>query len=413
MSSPSSHIDLEEEEVDYENMSINSDVEEGGDATYVSSNSDMEEEEEVASEYEYDGSSDDEGGAFQFQLPYQSLYNQELISCPICCEEKIEEGCSLILILPKCRHSFCVECFNKHIEMVVGQGNADNIKCPFNIESADGDDNMIGHSQCCNEAVAMEVLREVLDKESFKRLMDQKNAAFVLKNPDYHHCPTPDCSGIVLCPFVDMTVNNRDSGDALGHQLPSVSAAAAPPRICDCFRCGKTSCLSCGASPFHEGLTCAQHQRELQQQQQNKAANIIRDAYLQYRRRAAPAADPTEELLQRRGFVSEMRRRFRMRFSTFDRSRDREETKYEFELDTTEATMLGITSTSTPKEREVGFFSTFERTILVNGSFSTIKRCRRCGNGIERVSGCLHMTCRCGYEFCFKCGSDSHYACTG
>ncbi|XEU95079.1 hypothetical protein FSHL1_000363 [Fusarium sambucinum] len=31
-------------------------------------------------------------------------------------------------------------------------------------------------------------------------------------------------------------------------------------------------------------------------------------------------------------------------------------------------------------------------------------RCPRCMSMIERVGGCNHMTCRCYYEFCFRCG---------
>ncbi|KAG8941677.1 hypothetical protein FRC03_004218 [Tulasnella sp. 419] len=31
--------------------------------------------------------------------------------------------------------------------------------------------------------------------------------------------------------------------------------------------------------------------------------------------------------------------------------------------------------------------------------------CSRCGQGIEKASGCSHMTCLCGYQFCYKCGS--------
>ena len=27
-----------------------------------------------------------------------------------------------------------------------------------------------------------------------------------------------------------------------------------------------------------------------------------------------------------------------------------------------------------------------------------------CHFWVERQSGCSHMTCRCGYEFCYKCG---------
>lgn len=31
-------------------------------------------------------------------------------------------------------------------------------------------------------------------------------------------------------------------------------------------------------------------------------------------------------------------------------------------------------------------------------------RCPACGAGVERVSGCAHMTCACGGEFCYDCG---------
>lgn len=38
---------------------------------------------------------------------------------------------------------------------------------------------------------------------------------------------------------------------------------------------------------------------------------------------------------------------------------------------------------------------------------STIRKCRRCGNGVVKASGCLKMKCRCGYRFCFQCGSEN------
>jgi len=33
------------------------------------------------------------------------------------------------------------------------------------------------------------------------------------------------------------------------------------------------------------------------------------------------------------------------------------------------------------------------------------QRCASCKHIIERNLGCCHMTCRCGYQFCYKCGS--------
>jgi hypothetical protein len=43
-----------------------------------------------------------------------------------------------------------------------------------------------------------------------------------------------------------------------------------------------------------------------------------------------------------------------------------------------------------------------------------IKRCRRCGNGVELKEGCLKMKCLCGYRFCYGCGSENaRCSCTG
>lgn len=364
MSSSNSDIEEEVASENFMSMSPNSDVKEGKD-TACDSDTD-------ASDYEYeydisadnDDDDDDDDGAVQ--TLYQSLYNQDPISCPICCEENIDSGCALIL--PNCGHSLCVDCLIKYVETEVGQGNADNIKCPF-----------------CNEAVTMDVLKEVVDEVSFQRLERLKNSAFVMKNPDYHHCPTPDCGNIVMC------------GYALGHEFPSVqaAAAAASPRICDCFKCGKTSCLLCGAS-FHEGLTCDEY--ELQQREeelQRQAANIIGNAYLRFRQRpnrGRPDMDMNmEEFLgrnQSRGLLG--RFAMGMRRMLMVMMMQTQENNHEFELNAAESTTLGISITNTSSGGV--------------DSISTIKRCQRCGNGIERSSGCLHMECRCGYKFCYKCG---------
>jgi len=38
---------------------------------------------------------------------------------------------------------------------------------------------------------------------------------------------------------------------------------------------------------------------------------------------------------------------------------------------------------------------------------ATIKRCRRCGNGVAKSEGCNKMKCRCGFRFCFACGAEN------
>ncbi|KAG5141838.1 hypothetical protein JHK82_017533 [Glycine max] len=43
------------------------------------------------------------------------------------------------------------------------------------------------------------------------------------------------------------------------------------------------------------------------------------------------------------------------------------------------------------------------------------KRCPKCIFYVERIDGCTHITCRCGNEFCYACGSSwsggQHYEC--
>lgn len=41
------------------------------------------------------------------------------------------------------------------------------------------------------------------------------------------------------------------------------------------------------------------------------------------------------------------------------------------------------------------------------------KRCPQCGHCVERTTGCPHMVCRCGCEFCYNCGSRWVRGCFG
>ena len=42
-----------------------------------------------------------------------------------------------------------------------------------------------------------------------------------------------------------------------------------------------------------------------------------------------------------------------------------------------------------------------------------VRRCERCGAGVVKASGCDKMKCRCGYQFCYQCGTkDARCNCT-
>ena len=44
---------------------------------------------------------------------------------------------------------------------------------------------------------------------------------------------------------------------------------------------------------------------------------------------------------------------------------------------------------------------------MIGNALADVKRCRRCGNGVELQEGCFKMKCICGYLFCYHCGSEN------
>lgn len=43
------------------------------------------------------------------------------------------------------------------------------------------------------------------------------------------------------------------------------------------------------------------------------------------------------------------------------------------------------------------------RELAKEKEWQTCSKCRRI---VERIDGCLHMTCLCGFEFCYRCGAE-------
>ncbi|XP_008678484.1 probable E3 ubiquitin-protein ligase RNF217 [Zea mays] len=56
-----------------------------------------------------------------------------------------------------------------------------------------------------------------------------------------------------------------------------------------------------------------------------------------------------------------------------------------------------------------------DRMLLEMAKGKKWKRCPKCEYFVEKRDGCLHITCRCGFEFCYGCGkkwTTSHSRCT-
>ncbi|KAL5581187.1 hypothetical protein UlMin_013629 [Ulmus minor] len=47
-----------------------------------------------------------------------------------------------------------------------------------------------------------------------------------------------------------------------------------------------------------------------------------------------------------------------------------------------------------------------EKKVKILASMFLWRQCVKCNQMIELAEGCYHMTCRCGYEFCYSCGAE-------
>jgi hypothetical protein len=62
--------------------------------------------------------------------------------------------------------------------------------------------------------------------------------------------------------------------------------------------------------------------------------------------------------------------------------------------------MANTSQTASEREAE-------ERATAAFIERSNIRICKRCGNGVVKSSGCNKLKCRCGYRFCYVCGSEN------
>ena len=186
------------------------------------------------------------------------------------------------IVLGQCAHVFCTDCLQAHVTTCTSEGKT-LIVCP---------------SQCGGEVTQAE-LREVVGLEHFNTIDRKQMEAAVAIDPTLHHCPTPDCSNIVCW-----------TGEEDGVPL------------CNCLVCNKKSCLVCGVSPYHNGMTCDEYiHSNTSMSESDKAAN--EQAFQQYMQN------------------------------------------------------------------------------------SNIRVCGRCKNAVVKSSGCNKMKCRCGFRFCYVCGSEN------
>jgi len=333
------------------------------------------------SEYEYDDDSFGGEELFYNQVDIDNVicpnvvqqqqqvdfsFNQDPVECPICFTTHTDPGTALTL--QNCNHSFCIQCFQSYVQTQMNDGKANRLICPM------------PPKECC-KLIPQSVLNEVLDEKQLLKLENFRKIAFVNENSNYHHCPTPNCPNVLFW--------------KKGFGLP----------VGDCFECGQVSCLQCGTTPYHTNYTC----EEWKKYQLDEGAAAIAAAT------QAPPPPPSSHIL------SEMMNDFERPFGgggggAFSSSPLWSTRPYPtIPQFGTMGPIVGPSSSSSQRHRSTidrsradetlnhNFHPTEEWMIELN-----IRTCRRCGSGVQKADGgCLKMKCRCGYRFCFQCGSEN------
>lgn len=136
--------------------------------------------------------------------------NESPEMCAICCEDV--SVCRAVRL--ECSHGwYCVDCVVKHAESGLSTGVV-NVACPE-----------------CSVRIPEHDLRAIVPEALLERLHVRSLEQAVSVSADMWACPTPDCPMRVAL----------DEGDI--------------PRLV-CTICKISSCLKCGAQPFHKGSTC-------------------------------------------------------------------------------------------------------------------------------------------------------------
>jgi len=141
-------------------------------------------------------------------------FNSDVETCSICCSEDVAPQGAVRL---SCQHGwYCSSCMTKFAQARLELG-AVHVPCPQ-----------------CGETVAEHDLRRLLPKEVLDKLLDRSLEQAVSCQADLCACPTPSCP-------MRVALEDGETG-----------------RL-KCPLCKKTSCVRCGAQPYHRGLSCEKH----------------------------------------------------------------------------------------------------------------------------------------------------------
>jgi len=149
--------------------------------------------------------------------PHSMRLNERPEFCQICCNDVPARHAVTL----GCDHGwYCSLCMVRHTEARLSVGAA-SVTCPQ-----------------CLAPLAERDLRRMVPGELLERLLARSLEQAVSSVADLWACPTPNCPMRVAL----------EEGEE--------------PRL-KCTECKKSSCLRCGAQPWHKGLTCQEHAEKM------------------------------------------------------------------------------------------------------------------------------------------------------
>ncbi len=194
----------------------------------------------------------------------------------------------------------------------------------------------------CNQRMSHQDIKTWAEDEIFERYDDMITLQTLQEDGNFIRCCRPECCGGQF----------HDGG------------SASP--IVTCQACGAMTCYRHSGLPWHEGITCDQFE------------------------------DPNTAISLLKEFISDLERVFRgVNTALSDEQPQMRSGQAELQSKLRIARLL-------LSERQA-FLASESNERGAKFVAETTKPCPGCKAPVEKVGGCKHIKCRCGYEFCYEC----------
>ena len=347
------------------------------------------------------------------------------MECPICFDIFPANEC----IILQCGDCFCISCLKSHVETQFLEG-VKQIACPLSgkmMEDNEEDENdplqqilsssttALHNINNCQTYLTNKEIQSLLSSKQYT-IFENRGLETILfgSNSLFKRCPIPDCSYIY-------SYNTEEDTDIT---------------YLDCPMCKQSTCIQC-----KEHYTSDHHcpdSRTNNQQIQNPYPVLV----------PAPQTPPSQTYHHQQPIISQTPHIFHPHHRHLSIIRSSiENNNYRHTVDephpfarifsttttSTTTTVPPVSATPLKLASQASIFSTTTTSSMTTSSIESnnsttttnnntntevqatqslmdtleIKLCNRCQQGIIKNEGCHKVKCRCGYRFCWICGSEN------